>query len=227
MIWYVDIEHPRFSLDRNRERERQQRLREIASRFEQIASCACRIVHYTRFDGARVAKSGPTAIILSGQSTMWPWYDMATFEPLFAVLRGGFGLGRLPVLGTCGGHQLLALAFGAPVKGMRWVGPGEPNVFTSEGWQPERGFKGVDLRRRDPLFRGLPKRAVFLQSHHDHIVTVPPGFLWLASNATCRVQAMRHRSRPLYGVQFHPEWYHDEHPHGRRLLENFFSLCSR
>jgi hypothetical protein len=39
------------------------------------------------------------------------------------------------------------------------------------------------------------------------------------------IEAMRHRTRPLYGVQFHPERYTDDHPDGRAILANFFRLA--
>jgi GMP synthase (glutamine-hydrolysing) len=49
----------------------------------------------------------------------------------------------------------------------------------------------------------------------------------LASSKECKVQMIKHRDRPLYGTQFHPEIYDDEHPHGKTLLQNFFRLASR
>ena len=41
-----------------------------------------------------------------------------------------------------------------------------------------------------------------------------------------RFEAMRHGSRPLYGVQFHPERYSELHPDGRAILANFFRLAA-
>jgi GMP synthase (glutamine-hydrolysing) len=53
---------------------------------------------------------------------------------------------------------------------------------------------------------------------------LPENFQLTASNTTCRIQAMRHTSRPLFSVQFHPELFDAEHPHGRRIVENFLDL---
>jgi GMP synthase (glutamine-hydrolysing) len=50
---------------------------------------------------------------------------------------------------------------------------------------------------------------------------LPADFELTASNQTCRIQAMRHTSRPLFSVQFHPELFDREHPEGKRILENF------
>ncbi len=226
MICYVDIEHPSISFDPVKGSERAQKLQGIAGRFEEIARQPCQIVHYTAFSASQVLDQEPKAMVLSGCATFWEHYDLRTFGPLFGFLRNAAAgeMNAPAVLGTCGGHQLLALALGVPVEHMRWVGEGEADHSTREGWLLESGFQKVHLRRRDALFRGLPNTMVVLESHYDHLLRLPPGFLWLAQNQTCRVQAMRHRTRPIYGVQFHPEHYDAAHPHGRRLLANFFRL---
>ncbi len=64
-----------------------------------------------------------------------------------------------------------------------------------------------------------------LEWHYCEVKKLPPEFVLLASNENCRIQAMRHASRPLYGVQFHPESYVETYPHGRTILRNFFRLA--
>jgi GMP synthase (glutamine-hydrolysing) len=53
---------------------------------------------------------------------------------------------------------------------------------------------------------------------------LPPGFRRTAFNETCSIQAMQQNDRPVYGVQFHPELFSDEHPHGREIVETFLAL---
>jgi GMP synthase (glutamine-hydrolysing) len=61
-------------------------------------------------------------------------------------------------------------------------------------------------------------------SHGDHVEVPPPGFHVTASSGNCQVAAMRHGTRPIYGVQFHPEVAHT--PRGGALIENFlFDVC--
>jgi GMP synthase (glutamine-hydrolysing) len=53
---------------------------------------------------------------------------------------------------------------------------------------------------------------------------LPDGFRATASNETCKIQAMQEKGRRVYGVQFHPELFDDEHPEGRQIVENFLKL---
>ena len=69
----------------------------------------------------RVSEIGPTHIILSGQSHPWDYYKPEEVAGVFDVIRSA----TLPVLGVCGGHQQIALAYGAPVALMQRLAPGE------------------------------------------------------------------------------------------------------
>ena len=47
----------------------------------------------------------------------------------------------------------------------------------------------------------------------------------LADSASCEVEAVKHKSKPFYGVQFHPERINvksESHPEGHKVIENFF-----
>jgi GMP synthase (glutamine-hydrolysing) len=67
---------------------------------------------------------------------------------------------------------------------------------------------------------------MMLEAHYCEVRELPPGFTLLATNDNCRVQAMRHPERPLYGTQFHPEGYTDYYADGQQLLRNFFALSA-
>ena len=114
----------------------------------------------------------------------------------------------IPVLGVCLGHQCLADAFGARVV----------------SGQPVHG-KVSDARHdgRD-LFEGLPDP---LQVTRYHALVVDPDSLTeeltpLAWTADGTIMAMRHRTRPAWGVQFHPEACLTESGHA--LLANYLDL---
>jgi GMP synthase (glutamine-hydrolysing) len=163
----------------------------------------------------RVEELKPSHIILSGQSHPWHNYPAESQRGVYEIIQHA----RQPLLGVCGGHQQIALAYGAPVAVMRRLAPGEGY----ENCLRERGFFEIETEG-DGLFKGLPRHVTVWHSHYDEVKELPEGFKRTASNETCAIQAMQHTSRPVFSVQFHPELFDEEHPHGRRIMENFLNL---
>ena len=108
-----------------------------------------------------------------------------------------------PVFGICAGHHVTGALFGA-------------KLLRSE--EPESGDFSVEIVKDDPVFQGLPSSFKVKQMHNDS-VTVPENFELLATARTCKNQIMKHKQKPLYTSQFHPEFYNTD------LLENFISIC--
>lgn len=159
----------------------------------------------------------PSHIILSGQSHPWDRYTSESLAGIFHVICNA----PQPILGVCGGQQQIALAFGAPVDLIERTAPGEGY----EGAFRERGFCSVELQSEsNGIFQGLPETLTVWESHCDEVKLLPADFVCTAANEVSPIQAMQHTSRPLFGVQFHPELFDEEHPHGRTILENFLSI---
>ena len=160
----------------------------------------------------------PSHIILSGQSHPWDRYSTESLAAVFYVIRTA----SRPILGVCGGQQQIALAFGAPVGLIERIAPGEGY----EGAFRERGFCAVDLDSQtgNGIFSGLPETITVWESHCDEVKSLPVDFNCTATNNVSQIQAMQHTSLPLFGVQFHPELFDPEHPHGQIILENFLKL---
>lgn len=114
---------------------------------------------------------------------------------------------QIPILGICVGHQFMALHFGGS------AGPSKV---------PEFGKAGLIVTEHDDLFKGLPERFTIWVSHNDEITKLPEGFINLAHSKDCAVQAMKHQTRPLYGVQFHPEVEHTEYHY--EIFTNFIEV---
>ncbi len=116
---------------------------------------------------------------------------------------------KAPVLGVCFGHQMIAHAFGSEV--------------VKDGKHVLRMVKTTVLAD-DGLFLGLPRSTMLLESRYEVVKSIPKGFRLLARSETSKIAAMRHASRPLYGVQFHPERYTKENPDGNAVVANFVRL---
>jgi GMP synthase-like glutamine amidotransferase len=99
----------------------------------------------------------------------------------------------VPILGICLGHQLMAYWLGGQVKRGRW----------EIGWLPvEVNAAG----QSDPLLAGLGDGFVAFLWHGDQVTRLPKGAELLASTKVCPVQAYRLRNRPVWGVQFNPQY---------------------
>ncbi|MGD0994267.1 MAG: gamma-glutamyl-gamma-aminobutyrate hydrolase family protein [Candidatus Bathyarchaeia archaeon] len=123
---------------------------------------------------------------------------------------------NLPILGICYGHQLLCWAFGAKVGSLP-----QP-VFDQ--------FEKVRVVDVDEIFAGFAKHNTIQlsESHYDYVLKESldaAGFLLLADSASCEVEAVKHKSKPFYGVQFHPERIANKketHFEGHKVIENFY-----
>jgi len=113
--------------------------------------------------------------------------------------------GRCPTLGICFVHQIIGLLHGA-------------KVFRGAECRTNQTVEVLD---RNGLFEGLAPKLSLREDHCEGI-TLPPQFLLLATSAGYTVEAMKHRDKELYGVQFHPEASGEA---GYRILENFLRLC--
>nr|WP_277881606.1 aminodeoxychorismate/anthranilate synthase component II [Hymenobacter cyanobacteriorum] len=118
----------------------------------------------------------------------------------------------VPMLGVCLGHQALGEFFGAAVV---------------RAARPMHGKVGrMRCTVADPLFAGLPPEQNITR-YHSLIVSepLPAALLALAhtTGPTPELMALRHRTLPLYGVQFHPEALLT--PHGLAILGNWLRCC--
>lgn len=151
-----------------------------------------------------------------------PIEDILAEEPDGLILSGGPEMERaglcfeyakeidIPILGICLGHQAIALSYGGHVHSGKKGGYAEIEIEVIE---------------EDDILRGLGPRTTVWASHADEVSVLPEGFIHLARSDICEIEAMRHPTKPIYGVQWHPEVSHTEK--GEELLTNFFEVCEQ
>lgn len=192
--------------------------------LEEMSGDLCLMVHYKQLSPGMLAKVKPWAIVYSGTSTPFGDYDVRQTVNYRKVVLSS----DIPQLGICGGHQLAAEFFGCTLGIMRRIRTDEAdhNPKYHPGQYKEWGVYPVTIIEKDPLFAGLGKQIKVQQFHRSEIKRIGKELRILASSPDCKVQAFRHRDRPFYGVQFHPEEATAAYPDGFTILRNFFKWAA-
>jgi GMP synthase-like glutamine amidotransferase len=133
--------------------------------------------------------NGFTHLILTGSEASIlesnPWVYEEIELTLKAVER------NIPILGSCWGHQLLAIALTGPT-----------HVQRSEC--PEIGWFPVEITDDDTLM-GEKGQVYVFSSHFDEVVGLGDDFRVFASSEKCQIHAFQWKKYPAWGIQSHPE----------------------
>ncbi len=220
MIVFVDNEHAMGYAEPWAEKLMANRIR-IKYDLEDMSGDTCLIVRWNRVTPNLLRDLAVRAVFVSGNSASPDQYDKAEQRGLRDVLLAG----EWPAFGFCGGHQVLGEAYGAPLEPIGRLDPrgesfGEAADF-APGMKTELGYLPVRVTSRHPILDGLGQSPVFRQAHSWELKGVPDGFTNYAETAVSPIQLIIHDELPIVGTQFHPEYATDDHPDGRRLVENF------
>lgn len=120
--------------------------------------------------------------------------------------------GKIPILGVCLGHQAIAQAFGGEVIHAKEVMHGKVSAITHQN---------------NDVFQNLPNPLTVTRYHSLAVnaQNLPDCLEITAQSADGEIMALRHKTLPISGVQFHPESILSEK--GRELLQNFLNLYSK
>lgn len=118
--------------------------------------------------------------------------------------------GKLPILGVCLGHQAICEAYGAVV------------TYASKLMHGKQSM--VDIDGSSKLFKGLPNEFKVARYHSLAVKkdTLPDELKVTAITKDGDVMAVEHVTKPIYGLQFHPESILTEG--GRIMLKNFMEV---
>jgi len=146
----------------------------------------------------RVKELKPKGIILSGGPA-------SVYEPGAPHCDPKIFDLDIPVLGICYGMQLACYFMGGKVG--------------QTAHSREYGRATLTVNDKNALFKAYPTESTVWMSHGDQVQSASADFVPLASTETCPLAAVKHRKRPFFGIQFHPEVAHT--PHGGQILGNF------
>jgi GMP synthase (glutamine-hydrolysing) len=167
---------------------------------EMVHSCGAETTIVNWKDSSANDFKNSSGIIFSGSPTMFTEADHKPYIEKFSFVKEG----KIPTLGICFGHQLMGILHGA-------------KIFRGE---EVRTRIKIEIVKEDPLFAGLSPST---EMNEDHIegITLPAGFIHLATSSFYTIEGMRHPFLPLWGVQFHPEVSGET---GKKLIGNFLKL---
>jgi GMP synthase (glutamine-hydrolysing) len=167
----------------------------IARRIRELGVYSQIVPFYERVE--KLLEKKPYAIILSGgpASVYMPKAPLPD-KRLYEL--------NIPILGICYGLQAITFQLGGVVE---------------KAQRQEYGRARLQVLKEDPFFEGLPTSFDVWMSHADKVSKLPPDFEVLASSENSPYAVIRHREKPIYGVQFHPEVAHTQY--GKEMLANF------
>lgn len=131
-------------------------------------------------------------------------YGPLNLTPNFVVLANY----QVPILGICLGHEIINVAFGEKL---------------TELLEYQDKMQEIILTvPKDPIFEGLFDKLSLKKHHLYHSNRLPNDFIKLAYSETCPLEIIKHKEKPIYGFQSHPEASGED---GKVIFRNFLKLC--
>lgn len=118
-------------------------------------------------------------------------------------------LGNIPILGICLGHQAIGMNFGGKIKRLENPLHGKTSEITV-------------LFDNSALFKNLPKKFKVMRYHSLYVDNIPEELEVTARSEDGIAMAVEHKSKNIFGIQFHPESFFTEY--GKNMIRNFLNI---
>ena len=125
------------------------------------------------------------------------------------ILNNTDELGNIPILGICLGHQAIGMNFGGEIKRLENPLHGKTSEITV-------------LSENSVLFKNLPKKFKVMRYHSLYVDDIPEELEVTAKSEDGVVMAVEHKSKNIFGIQFHPESIFTEY--GKNMIRNFLNI---
>ena len=125
------------------------------------------------------------------------------------ILNNTDELGNIPILGICLGHQAIGMNFGGEIKRLENPLHGKTSEITV-------------LSENSVLFKNLPKKFKVMRYHSLYVNNIPEDVEVTAKSEDGVAMAVEHKSKNIFGIQFHPESIFTEY--GKNMIRNFLNI---
>ena len=125
------------------------------------------------------------------------------------ILNNTDELGNIPILGICLGHQAIGMNFGGEIKRLENPLHGKTSEITV-------------LSENSVLFKNLPKKFKVMRYHSLYVDDIPKELEVTAKSEDGVAMAVEHKSKNIFGIQFHPESIFTEY--GKNMIRNFLNI---
>ena len=125
------------------------------------------------------------------------------------ILNNTDELGNIPILGICLGHQAIGMNFGGEIKRLENPLHGKTSEITV-------------LSENSVLFKNLPKKFKVMRYHSLYVDDIPETLEVTAKSEDGVAMAVEHKSKNIFGIQFHPESIFTEY--GKNMIRNFLNI---
>ena len=116
---------------------------------------------------------------------------------------------NVPVLGICLGHEIIGELCGAEISKLK-----KPIK--------DKEIK-IKILKREAIFKNLPEEISVWENHSRHLSAIPNSFVLAATSQKSKAEALFHKTKPIYTVQFHPE---ESSEIGEQIIKNFLDICN-